>query len=58
MPEPSWTASRGRIGLLLGLVIAICFALAPAASGMACGVIALVLLVMRHVFTAIAVSAP
>ncbi len=39
-------------------MIGVCFALAPAASGLACGVIALVLLFTRHVFTAIAASAP
>ena len=53
---PVYLKFRGGKGT--AAMIGVCFALAPAASGMACGVIALVLLVTRHVFTAIALSAP
>ena len=53
---PVYLKFRGGKGT--ATMIGVCFALAPAASGMACGVIALTLLITRHVFTAIAVSAP
>jgi acyl phosphate:glycerol-3-phosphate acyltransferase len=53
---PVYLKFRGGKGT--ATMIGVCFALAPVASGMACGVIALVLLITRHVFTSVAISAP
>lgn len=53
---PVYLKFRGGKGT--ATMIGVCFALAPVASGMACGVIALGLLVTRHVFASIALSAP
>lgn len=53
---PIYLKFRGGKGT--AIMIGVCFALAPVATGMACGVIALVLLITRHVFAAIAISAP